>query len=132
MAIRVTEAQVKEVIDTELTEEQVRPFLDAASALVDDTLLTDDEGVSLGYGDTILAQIEKWLAAHFVAVRDPRITEEELGEGRARYAVPTGGKGLEATVYGKQAMVLDHKGILKEISETTMTAKIEVIELDLL
>ena len=67
---RATEAEVKEIIETDRTDEQVTPFLKAANLLVTDVL------TGLGYSDDLLKEIERWLAAHFVAIRDPRMTKE--------------------------------------------------------
>jgi hypothetical protein len=132
MASRVTEQDVLDIMDSDLTLEQIRPHLDAATVLVDDTLVTDRDGNAIGYSDAMLAEIEKRLAGHFATVTDPEITRETIGEAEAYYAtLGTMGGGFEASSYGKQAMVLEHKGILKEISTAKETVSISVVELDL-
>lgn len=105
MATRATEAMVKEIIDTDLTAEQVTPFLIAANTMVTD-LLTGES-----YTTLTLKEIERWLAAHFVAVRDPQITKEKIGDAQADYEGKTG-MGLQSTRYGQQVMILEHHGIL--------------------
>ena len=117
---RATEAEVKEIIDTELTDEQVTPFLRAANLLVTEVL--SDEG----YGTSLLAEIERWLAAHFVAIRDPRISKEKIGDADATYQGKTG-LGLNHTSYGQQVMILDVHGKLAEIAESKGPAEVKAI-----
>lgn len=120
MATRITEAEVKEIIDTTLTDEQIRPFIATANAMVDD--LCGD----LGYGDATIHNIELWLAAHFVAIRDPRVTQEKIGDAGAAYQGKTA-MGLEATTYGQQVMVLDYKGAIAAAARAKKPAEIKAI-----
>jgi len=117
---RTTEAEIKKIISTTLTNEQVTPFLISANLLVTDVLSGE------GYSAELLREIERWLAAHFLAVRDPQITEEKIGDARARYQGKTG-LGLEHTSYGQQAMVLDHHGLLASISRGKGPVEVKVI-----
>lgn len=118
---RATEAEVKEIIDTTLTDEQVKPFLTAANLLVTDVLSKE------GYGDAILKEIERWLAAHFVAIRDPQMAKEKIGDVNATYHGKSG-LGLNHTPYGQQVMILDHHGKLAEISSSKGPAEVKVIK----
>ena len=117
---RVTEAEVKEVIDTALNDEQVKPFLILANILITDILL--DEGYSID----LLKEIEKWLAAHFVAIRDPQVTKEKIGDVDAVYQGKTG-LGLNHTSYGQQVVLLEHHGKLAEIAQGRGPAEVKVI-----
>lgn len=117
---RVTEAEVKQIIKTELTLEEVTPFLAAASHLVTE-ILTDE-----GYGNDILKDIEMWLAAHFVAIRDPQISKERIGDVDATYHGKSG-LGLNHTPYGQQVMLLDHHGKLAEIQDSKGPAEVKAI-----
>src|SRR3990167_9686247 len=96
---RATEAEVKEIIGTPLTNSQVAPFLTAATLLVDG-LLADE-----GYPVALLAEIERWLAAHFVAVRDPRVSREAIGQGTTAFHGQSKLR-LDHTPYGQQVMLL--------------------------
>ena len=80
---RVSGSEVQDIIDTDL--ETLTPFITVASQLVD--------GIS-GLGAATLKEIERWLSAHFVAIRDPRIMSEKAGDASANY-------------HGKSAMGLD-------------------------
>lgn len=109
---RVTGAEVKEIIDTSLTDAQVAPFIAAASAMVDQYL--GDAGLS----DALLKEIERWLSAHLVAVRDPRAQSKGVGDLRIQYRGRTG-LGLDATLYGQQVKALDPTGALASLDTQT-------------
>lgn len=120
MSTRATEAEVKEIIDTDITVGQVTPFLKAANLLVTN-VLTDQE-----YSADLLKEIERWLAAHFVAIRDPRTTKEKIGQAEDTYQGKFG-EGLSGTSYGQQVMLLDYKGVLAELSATKGGAEVKAI-----
>lgn len=111
---------VKEIIDTDLTNEQVAPFLAAANTMVTDLLLSES------YSTTTLKEIERWLAAHFVAVRDPQVISEKTDYAQATYEGKTG-MGLNSTRYGQQAMILDHHGILARVAAGKRPAEVKTI-----
>ncbi len=105
MATRNTAADVLAIIATELTASQVQPFLDLAGAWVDANL------ASSTIGAPILAQIEKWLAAHFIVARDPRITRVKAGPVDVSFlADKTDGAPDE---YLKTAVSLDPTGTVR-------------------
>jgi hypothetical protein len=103
---RVTVAEVQEIIDTDLALGHIAAFINTAHHLVDEYLLNK------GLSSDILAEIEKWLAAHFLSMKDQRKSQERMG---ADWNVVYQGKtdmGLNATLYGQQALVLDTTGSL--------------------
>jgi hypothetical protein len=103
---RVSVADVQEIIDTNLTEAQINAFINSAHYYVQENLLNK------GLSANILAQIELWLSAHFLAIRDQRVESESVaGEWQAKYQGKTG-MGFEATTYGQQALMLDTTGTL--------------------
>lgn len=87
------------------------PFIAAANSLVDEI------AVESGHDEARLTLIETWLAAHFYAMRDPRVTAEGAGPVNASYqsAVATG---LKTSHYGQMAMTLDTSGLLAAMSES--------------
>ena len=117
---RVTEAEVKKILSTTLTNEEITPFLMAANVLVTD-ILTDES-----YAEAMLKEIERWLAAHFVAIRDPQISKEKIGDVDATYQGKTS-LGLNHTSYGQQVMILDHHGKLAEIAQSKGPAEVKTI-----
>lgn len=119
MANRVTHDDVVEIIDTSLTD--TTPFITAANLIVTNRL--SGEGV----GSSTLAEIERWLAAHFVAIRsqDAVSKQEKTGEASiTRHGVT--GKGLDFTPYGQQVKLLDPTGKLSDLGKKAM--KFETID----
>ena len=112
MANRVTSAEVKTIITTTKTEDQVTPFITPANLLVSDALSGS------GFGADRLKEIEKWLSAHFVAIDDAsaRVTEKEVGEASEKYEGKTD-MGLKFTRYGQQAMMMDTSGKLANLGK---------------
>jgi hypothetical protein len=108
MAIRTTEEAVGLII--ELDEDiDLTPFIETANFLVDQVCLDSD------YSDVTLEIIERWLSAHFYAVRDPRTVSESVRGISERFEGRTD-LGLDFTRYGQMAMLLDVEGNLKAIN----------------
>jgi len=106
---RTTEAEVKELIDTLLSNEEITPFLTAANVLV--TARCDG-----AYDEEILIQIEKHLTAHFITMRDPRVKSEEIGDAAITYfATSTVGEGLASSPQGQTVQLFDFKGLLSKV-----------------
>jgi hypothetical protein len=111
---RADAAGVKGLISTKLTDLEIKPFLDTAAVVVSEHL--DGAGLS----EALLTQIELWLAAHLVAVRDPRAAEKTVEDLRIRYEGRSAigavdASGLHTTSYGKQVMLLDPTGRLAQL-----------------
>ena len=108
MTARVTASQVMAIISTELTDTVVDVHIGVASRLIDEIL------AGKGLDDDRLADIELWLAAHFVAVQDQeggQATWHQVGESQSRYGGVLGEQ-LRYTRYGMQAITLDTTGTL--------------------
>ena len=120
MANRVSDSEVKEIIDTTVT---TTPFIDAANLIVTGKLA--DQGL----GDALLKEIERWMSAHLVAIRDPMIKKEKAGEAEATYVTGKEGMGLDATPYGQQVKLLDTSGALTDLGRRS--AEFLTIDLDL-
>jgi len=104
MAIRTNGAAVKAILDTDLTASEVEDaFIPDASGWIDDNL------TGKGIGSGTLTTIEKYLAAHFVTARDPRTTEEKLGDARERLQRDT-----KVSEYLKIAAGLDPTGTVED------------------
>jgi len=114
---RVSDNEVKEIIETDVT---TTPFITIANLLVTDLL--GDSGLS----DAMLKEIERWLSAHFVAIRDPREKIIKTGDAGATFFLGKEGKGLESTPYGLQAMAMDTTGTLANLGKRA--AKLDVID----
>lgn len=109
--MRTTSLAVSKIIevDASVNDGDITPFIETASALVDDVC------VPLVYDDTRLELIERWLSAHFYAVRDARTKSEGVGSLSQSFEGQTA-MGLAHTRYGQQAMMLDTKGGLAALN----------------
>ena len=105
MANRVTAEEVKEIITTVKTEDQVENYITPANLLVTRVMSGS------GFSSAELAEIEKWLSAHFVAMDDAstRIREETAGDAENKYEGKTGMR-LNFTRWGQQVLLLDTTG----------------------
>lgn len=106
MPQRVVDADIKEIIETDL---DTQPFIALASLVVDRHL------ASAGYTATELMEMERWLAAHYVYIRDPQLREAGADVTRMSFHVGRLGEGLTSTPYGQQVLVLDFQGILAQM-----------------
>ena len=107
MAVRTTQELVQGIIEADLdTWPDLTPFIEAASQLVDDVC------TSSGYSDPKLERIERWLAAHFYAIADPRFLREEVSTSITSIIESKVDLGLDVTRYGQMAKVLDTEGSL--------------------
>lgn len=117
---RVTEGQVKEILDT---NRSVSQFIDVANIFVEEHLASVIGNASL------LTKIELYLAAHFAAITEERggLVESAAGlEVRERVSdIYT--EGLRSTRYGQQAIVLDATGTLARLASTANRAQFRVV-----
>ena len=110
--MRTTEAAVLEIMDTELTEIQLTPFLTTANVLVTTKLAG-------ALSDTILAEIEKYLAAHLASFKSKYAIRETVSEASWTTGFK-GGEGLSATPYGEMVKLLDTTGIMTQGATKTV------------
>jgi hypothetical protein len=89
------------------------PRIETAATLVDDIVA---KAVELGIPvtDTRLEVIERWLAAHLYCVTDRPYKSRSAGGASGTFDGNTD-KGLDATLYGQTAKVLDTTGFLSSI-----------------
>ena len=109
MPLRATGAEVREIIETDLDDDQVLPFLDTSNVLVDEHLI-----VTPAISAPLLKKIEIYLAAHFITLWDPRSQKEEAGDTRFTYEGKTA-MGLDSSKYGQMAQTLDPTGKLSQL-----------------
>ena len=119
MANRVTANDVKEILETGLADSVVDVFIISANLLTDKIAIADHEGA---LSSSHLKEIERWLAAHFVAIRDVRVGREQAGpvSQHFQYKVDLN---LNQTQYGQQAILLDVTGYLANLQATAEDGK---------
>ena len=108
---RTTAALVRGIIETDdVTIPDLDPFIDTSNTLVTECCA----GVA-AYDAARLELIERWLAAHFYAIRDNRRSNEQADVSQAfQYKL---GLILQVTMYGQQALMLDTAGGLAALSK---------------
>ena len=106
---RTTPELVAGIIEVD-TAIDLSPFILPANELVTELC------VPAGYSDERLELIERWLSAHFYAIRDPRPVTERAGSVwfTAQSKVDLF---LSVTHYGQQAMMLDTAGGLANLNK---------------
>ena len=105
---RVTVTEVRDIIETALTANQINSFINMAYAVT--RPLAGNLG-ACGGSDT-LEQIMLLLAAHFVTLRDRMLKSESIGGEWSASFMGQDGTGLNASLYGQQALALDCSGML--------------------
>jgi len=106
---RVTAAEVEKIIEVD-SDIDVDTFIGTATVIIDEYL------VGVGYSDDLLKEMERYLSAHLIAMRQRQVTAEKFGDADQKY----GGKfglGLKFTQYGQQVEVFDTKKVLSDPSK---------------
>lgn len=109
--IRVTATEVKEVIETNLSDDACLPFIMSANILVTAHCTGTAEEKK---------EIERWLAAHFLALRDKEMQSESVGGASYTRKSMVKGPGLESTEWGQHALLLSN-GDLSNVSRRKIT-----------
>lgn len=110
---RTTSQAVLDLIELE-DGVSVTQFIDSATMLVTEKCDT----VSNSYSVERLEMIERYLAAHFAAVKYPRTTSESAAGTSESYQTSVG-KGFELSPFGQHAMLLDTGGGLAKLNKNT-------------
>lgn len=105
---RTNTALVKEIITTRQTD--LTAFISAANMVVTEKL--SDSGL----GTATLAEIERWLAAHFLTCMERQPISKKIGESAETYSWSKG-PGLSQTTYGQAAILLDTTGTLSKLGK---------------
>jgi ribosome modulation factor len=111
MSVRTSYSEVTAILDTDLTSDRVEALITDASAWVDEHL------VGVGIADTMLAVIEKNIAAHLCVLAgeggDGQVVQAQRADISERYA-QRGDKDGGATSYIKTAAAYDKTGRVRE------------------
>jgi hypothetical protein len=117
MATRTTATEVKQIMDTSLSDAVVEYYITVAAEMVDDL----DANTTLG--GTRLEEIERWLTAHLIAItRERQGQREKIGDAEITYS----GKfamNLQSTTYGQTAAMLDISGTLAQLGRKKVSIK---------
>lgn len=114
---RIDDDDVIAILDFDPSITDLTRFISAAEQLVDRQCVPTGK-----YNASELANIEMWLAAHFVAIRDPRYASETMGAASVTMQNKIG-MNLGSTPYGQQAMLLDDQGGLAYLDQHISVGK---------
>jgi len=124
---RTTKSDIETIIDIDPAiapdEAAMAGFILAANELVTECC-AGASGPSTPYSDSRLELIERYLAAHFYTLRDPRVASEGAGGVTAHYQGTTS-VGFKSSHYGQMALRLDTNGGLAKLD--TKTTKTPVV-----
>lgn len=115
----VDASEVRIILDTDLSDNEVSAFIDIADSLVS-THLT-----STNLSDAVKKEIERWLTAHLITIsRDRLASSEKVGDASIQYAdAKMLGKGLDATSYGQMVKILDTSHTFEKIDKKEIIIK---------
>jgi len=108
---RVTEADVRDIMDTNVDTDALSFWIEWATDLVDASVAE----VAADYDITTsqLEQIERLVAAHGVAAQDPTEQSASVGDQSVTYETADPSEGLKETRYGRRALAMDPSGRLQ-------------------
>jgi hypothetical protein len=112
---RTTDTLVKEIISLRVLTDTT-PFITTANLLVTQYLSAS------GLSDALLAEIEKYLAAHLVALHpnERPVTSQKLSIASDTYAGKFG-MSLDSTQFGQTLKILDSTGTLEDLGKGAST-----------
>ena len=94
------------------SEEIVNSYITAANRMVTDNL------TNKGVATDTLTEIERWIAAHLIAVTQERQSKKEGAGGAFIEYTGKYEEGLRMTSYGQMAISLDYSGTLLNLFKT--------------
>lgn len=117
MAVRTTQANVDTIIEVDASITDYTPFIAVANTLVTEKCTGGDLTA------TELEMIERWLAAHFITVRDKQVISAGISGGpNVKYESKVD-LGLDSSRYGQTAMLLDTTGGLAAYNQQIVKGK---------
>lgn len=117
----IVEVDIREIIE-------VADSLNLSSFLTTANLIRTEDLADKGLSEARLDQIELYLAAHFTALRDEHgaLKSSETLSAKDSYFGDYG-RGLRATRYGQQAILMDTSGTLAVLAEPSSKAQFRVV-----
>lgn len=96
---RVAPPEVRDIFDTDLTNDELSAYINMAAEIVD---VIVEEDVNNTLSGRRLKLIELNLSAHYATTRDPRVSREKIGDAQFDYRGPK-----DTTLYWETALGLD-------------------------
>jgi len=105
--------EVKEILETDLTTDQLNAFINMAVAL----LAPVKAAIAARAGAAGYKQIELLVAAHLSTMRERTVKSKSVGGQFSVTFMGKDGLGLNSSLYGQQALVLDGSGSLASLGK---------------
>ena len=121
MAWRVTEEEVREIMQGVGDDDPLAFAIEAANALTDKIVSEDSDSL---LSDALKTQIELQLAGHFAETRYRQYDSQGTDGATAKYVGQYGQK-FSRTSYGQNAMSLDVTGYLDELDKGVQELGVE-------
>jgi len=112
---RITEAQLKDVFDTDLSSASLTEWIEIANEITNDIA-----GVDSSLSDTRLEKIELMLSAHYASTQDPRLESASRETASASYQRNK----QYATDYMASAVSLDPTGVVAALNKEAATLRV--------
>ncbi len=111
---RTTETLVRAIIEVDSSITSLTPFISASHIMVEEHCGSLSEETA--------TEVETWLAAHFITIRDNRVSSEAVtgAAGASQSYQYRLGSGLETSMYGSMAMQLDSTGKLSAWNKSVL------------
>jgi hypothetical protein len=119
---RVASDEVLEILDTELEAYQIDPYITSASVFI------DSQTALASLDESLLKEMERWLAAHMVASTKERQSKEEGAGGAYIKYAGYWALGLDGTSYGQTLLALDPTGTFSNLSKRKGQASTYAVE----
>ena len=112
-----TEVLVRSIIKTDPDLTSLQAFIDAAHELVLTHCIGIEEPEGVG--------VETWLAAHLITIRDNRVASENVSDAGVTYQHKID-LGLNSSMYGQTAMMMDRTGGLTKWNKQVLSGKSQI------
>lgn len=116
----VTAADVRAIIETDMSDSVIEALIDQAWLIVDRCMAK--------WSDDLADAIVTWVTAHLIASTSSGgvVTQRRLGDAQETYQRVTSAdaKGLAGTSYGQAAILMDHTQCLSRLGKDAVTVKV--------
>ena len=116
---RVTTEEVKVLIPVPASVTDLSPFINVASELIDMVIV---EEYPDAYSDEYLKELERWLSAHFTAIRYTRTSTEKISSVSESFQYKLG-LNFNCTMYGQTVLSMDTTGAFATLQQQAEDGK---------
>ena len=123
MANRVTVAEVQEIMEVDTT---VASTTDMTAMIGVANRIVTKQVTASHMTATDLKNVELYLSAHLIAIKDKRVASEKAGSVAQSFQYKLGLR-LESTMYGQQVLWLDTSGAMNALNNVKKKASMKTL-----